>query len=62
MKLTNKQVEHHFRNENFELLYATEAQIDNLCCKLNDDLPRMLWDWFKEEMASMMAEAKREFG
>ena len=62
MKLTNKQVEHHFRNENFELLYATEAQIDNLCCMLNDDLPRMLWDWFKEDMASMMAEAKREFG
>ena len=39
MKLTNKLVEHHYRNENFELMYATETQIDKLCSKLDDDLP-----------------------
>jgi len=62
MKLTNKLVEHHFRNENFELMYATEAQIDKLCSKLDDVLPRMVWNAFKGDMACMMAEAKREFG
>ena len=62
MKLTQKQVEQNFRNESFELMFATEAQIDKLCNKLNDDLPRMLWESFKEDMACMIAEAKREFG
>ena len=62
MKLTQKQVEENFRNEAFELMFATEAQIDKLCHKLNDDLPRMLWDSFNEDMAYMIAEAKREFG
>ena len=62
MKLTNKQVEHHYRNENFELMYATEAQIDKLCSKLNDDLPRMLWNAFKDDMEAMMADVRKEFG
>ena len=62
MKLTNKLVEHHYRNENFELMFATESQIDKLCSKLDDDLPRMLWNAFKEDMSCMMTEAKREFG
>ena len=62
MKLTNKLVEHHYRNENFELMFATESQIDKLCSKLDDDLPRMLWTTFKEDMSCMMTEAKREFG
>ena len=62
MKLTNKQVEHHYRNENFELMYATEAQIDKLCSKLNDDLPRMLWNSFKDDMEAMMADLREEFG
>lgn len=62
MKLTQKQVEQNFRNESFELMYATEAQIDKLCNKLNDDLPRMLWDSFNEDMTVMLAEVKREFG
>ena len=62
MKLTNKQVEHHFRNENFELMYATEAQIDKLCSKLDDDLPRMLWNAFKDDMEAMMADLREEFG
>lgn len=62
MKLTQKQVENHFRNEAFELMYASEKQIDKLCSKLNDDLPRMLWSSFKEDMACMLEEAKREFG
>ena len=62
MKLTQKQVEQNFRNEAFELVYATEAQIDKLCNKLDDDLPRMLWDSFKEDVASMLAEVKGEFG
>ena len=62
MKLTQKQVEQNFRTESFELMFATEAQIDKLCNKLDDDLPRMLWASFKEDMACMLAEAKREFG
>ncbi len=63
MKLTNKQVEHHYRNEDFELMYATKSQIDKLCSKLDDDLPRILWNAFKDEMHHcMMAEIKREFG
>ena len=62
MKLTNKQVEHHYRNENFELMYATEAQIDKLCSKLDDDLPRMLWNSFKDDMEAMMADLREEFG
>ena len=62
MKLTNKLVEHHYRNENFELMYATEAQIDKLCSKLNDDLPRMLWNAFKDDMEAMMADLREEFG
>ena len=62
MKLTQKQVEQNFRNEDFQLVYATEAQIDKLCNKLDDDLPRMLWDSFKEDVASMLAEVKGEFG
>ncbi len=62
MKLTNKLVEHHYRNENFELMYATEAQIDKLCSKLDDDLPRMLWNAFKDDMEAMMADLREEFG
>ena len=62
MKLTNKQVEHHYRNENFELMFATEAQIDKLCSKLDDDLPRMLWNSFKDDMEAMMADLREEFG
>ena len=62
MKLTNKLVEHHYRNENFELMFATEAQIDKLCSKLNDDLPRMLWNSFKDDMEAMMADLREEFG
>ena len=62
MKLTNKQVQHHYTNENFELMYATEAQIDKLCSKLNDDLPRMLWNSFKDDMEAMMADLREEFG
>ena len=62
MKLTNKLVEHHYRNENFELMFATEAQIDKLCSKLNDDLPRMLWNAFKDDMEAMMADLREEFG
>ena len=61
MKLTQKQVEQNFRNEDFELVYATEAQIDKLCHKLDDDLPRMLWDSFNEDVTYMLAEVKREF-
>jgi len=62
MKLTNKLVEHHYRNENFELMFATEAQIDKLCSKLNDDLPRMLWNSFKDDMEAMLADLREEFG
>ena len=62
MKLTQKQVEQNFRNEAFELVYATEAQIDKLCNKLDDDLPRMLWDSFNEDVTYMLAEVKGEFG
>ena len=62
MKLTNKLVEHHYRNENFELMYATETQIDKLCSKLDDDLPRMLWNSFKDDMEAMMADLREEFG
>ena len=62
MKLTNKLVEHHYRNENFELMFATEAQIDKLCSKLDDDLPRMLWNSFKDDMEAMMADLREEFG
>ena len=43
-------------------MFATESQIDKLCSKLDDDLPRMLWNTFKEDMSCMMTEAKREFG
>ena len=62
MKLTNKQVEHHYRNENIELMYASEAQIDKLCSKLDDDLPRMLWNAFKDDMEAMMADLREELG
>ncbi len=62
MKLTNKLVEHHYRNENFELMYATETQIDKLCSKLDDDLPRMLWNSFKDDMEAMLADLREEFG
>lgn len=61
MKLTQKQVETHFKNEDFELAYATEAQIDKLCRKLGDDLPRMMWSSAKEEMEYIFESAKREF-
>ena len=50
MKLTQKQVEMHYRNENSELLFATEKQIDKLCTELGSDEPRMHWDMCKDDM------------
>lgn len=61
MKLTQKQVETHYRNEAFELVFATEKQIDKLCKKLGDDAPRMHWDMCKEDMYYMLESARREF-
>ena len=54
MKLTQKQVEMHFRNESFDLVWATESQIDKLCAKWGDDAPRMHWDMVREDMYYMM--------
>ena len=61
MKLTQKQVEMHYRNENYELLFATEKQIDKLCTKLGSDEPRMHWDMCKDDMQELLDSARREF-
>ena len=61
MKLTQKQVETHYLREDFELVYATEKQIDKLCKKLGDDTPRMHWDMVKEDMYYMLESVRREF-
>ena len=54
MKLTQKEVERHFRNESFDLVFATEAQIDKLCSTWGDDTPRLHWDMVQEDMYYMM--------
>ena len=61
MKLTQKQVEMHYLNEDFELVFATEKQIDKLCKKLGRDEPWTHWEMCKEDMDYMLESARREF-
>ena len=61
MKLTQKQVEMRYMLEDFELVFATEKQIEKLCKKLGHDGPRMHWDMCKEDMAYMLESVRREF-
>ena len=61
MKLTQKQVETHYLREDFELVFATEKQIDKLCKKFGDDAPRMHWDMCEEDMYYMLESVRREF-
>jgi hypothetical protein len=60
--VTMKQVRRWYETENPEIALATQAQIDKLCEELGHDMPQMQYDMAREELDSLIAEAKAEFG
>lgn len=61
MKLTNQQVLQYYREEQFELVFATQEQIDWAVKQLGCDNIQRRWDDYQEEMNCLVEEARIEF-